>query len=120
MSARILLDSCVWGGAISPLQAFGHDVIRTGNWEEDPGDTLILDHAFREKRVLVTLDKDFGELAILKGQPHSGIIRLQGFRVTQMASAVHQLVMNYHLELQNGAIVTADPDRVRIRSGNLP
>ena len=82
MSARILLDSCVWGGAISPLQAFGHDVIWTGNWEEDPGDTLILDHAFRE--------------------------------------AVHQLVMNYHLELQNGAIVTADPDRVRIRSGNLP
>jgi predicted nuclease of predicted toxin-antitoxin system len=120
VSARILLDSCVWGGAISPLQAFGHDVIWTGNWEEDPGDTLILDHAFREKRVLVTLDKDFGELAILKGQPHSGIIRLQGFRVTQMASAVHQLVMNYHLELQNGAIVTADPDRVRIRSGNLP
>jgi predicted nuclease of predicted toxin-antitoxin system len=31
-----------------------------------------------ESRVLVTLDKDFGELAIMKGAPHAGIIRLVG------------------------------------------
>ena len=27
-------------------------------------------------RVLVTLDKDFGEFAVVRGQQHSGIIRL--------------------------------------------
>ena len=32
--------------------------------------------AYEESRVLVTIDKDFGELAIVRGQAHSGIVRL--------------------------------------------
>jgi len=43
-----------------------------GNWEQDPGDEEILAKAHDEGRVLVTLDKDFGELAVVKRVPHSG------------------------------------------------
>lgn len=57
---KVLLDTCVWGGARSVLEAAGHDVIWTGDWEKDPGDEEILAYAHREGRVLVTLDKDFG------------------------------------------------------------
>ena len=67
-------------------------------------------------RVLATLDKDFGELSILKGMPHSGIIRLTGFRAGMMSAAIHHIVTNYHAELTAGAIITADPDRIRIRT----
>jgi predicted nuclease of predicted toxin-antitoxin system len=56
-----------------------HDVIWSGLWPKDPGDIAILAAAHSEQRILVTLDKDFGELAILKGLPHSGIVRLTGF-----------------------------------------
>jgi len=42
--------------------------------QEDPGDEEILEWAHREGRVLVTLDKDFGELAIIHERSHCGII----------------------------------------------
>lgn len=73
---KLLLDACVWGGSLQVLQAAGHDVVWAGNWPEDPGDEEILARAHSERRVLVTLDKDFGELAIVHGIPHSGILRL--------------------------------------------
>lgn len=73
---RILLDTCVWGGLAQALGNAGHDVMWTGTWEEDPGDEEILALAHAEKRVLVTLDKDFGALAFLHGRPHAGILRL--------------------------------------------
>ena len=114
--ASILLDSCVWGGALPALSAHGHDVVWSGSWTEDPGDFAILATAHTERRILVTLDKDFGELAILKGLAHSGIVRLTGFKATRMADAIHYIVLAYGQELAAGAIVTADPDRIRIRT----
>ena len=112
----ILLDSCVWGAALPPLASLGHDVVWSGSWAKDPGDAAILAVAHSEQRILVTLDKDFGELAILKGLPHSGIVRLTGFKATEMANAIHHIVVSYGPELAAGAIVTADPERIRIRN----
>jgi len=66
---RLLLDACVWGGARAELEAAGHDVVWIGEWNEDPGDEEILARAYREGRILVTLDKDFGELAIVHRHP---------------------------------------------------
>lgn len=114
--AAILLDSCVWGGVVPELSALGFDVIWSGSWAKDPGDATILAAAHFEQRILVTLDKDFGELAILKGLPHSGIVRLSGFRVMQMATAIQHIVLTYGPEFAAGAIVTADPERIRIRT----
>ncbi len=64
---KILLDSCVWGKARGDLESAGHDVVWVGDWPEDPGDEEILAHACSERRILVTLDKDFGELAVFHG-----------------------------------------------------
>jgi predicted nuclease of predicted toxin-antitoxin system len=115
---RILLDSCVWGGAHPALLARRHDVAWAGSWSADPGDDQILAAAHSEQRILVTLDKDFGELAVVKGAPHCGIIRLCGFRARQMAPITDHLVTTYHRELAAGAIITADPKRIRIRPAN--
>ena len=70
------MDTCVWGGTREHLRALGHDVIWAGDWPEDPGDEEILARAYREKRILVMLDKDFGEIAIVHDTLHSGILRL--------------------------------------------
>lgn len=114
--ASILLDSCVWGGALPTFSALGHDVVWSGSWAKDPGDTAILAAAHSEQRILITLDKDFGKLAILKGQSHSGIVRLSGFRAAQMSEAIHHIILTYGQELVTGAIITANPERIRIRS----
>ena len=50
----------------SELIAAGHDVVTVADiWSDDPGDETILAYAHSEGRVVVTRDKDFGELAIL-------------------------------------------------------
>lgn len=113
---KLLLDSCVWGGAVAELAALGHEVDWSGLWPRDPGDIEILSRAHAESRILVTLDKDFGELAIAQGLPHAGIIRLVGFSATRQAQACAQVLDRYGKELATGAIATAEPGRVRIRS----
>lgn len=111
----LLLDTCVWGGVPPALRELGYHVVWSGDWPKDPGDSAILEMAFLERRILVTLDKDFGELAILKGMPHAGIIRMSGFRVIRMAAVIDHLVTSYESDLNQGAIITATPERVRIR-----
>ncbi len=47
------------------LRDAGHDAGWAGVWAEGPGDEGIRATALADGRILVTLDKDFGELAIL-------------------------------------------------------
>jgi len=112
---RLLLDSCVWGGVISVLEAAGHDVDWVGNWEEDPGDDNILAHALAFGQILVTLDKDFGELAVSRGRPHSGIVRLVSWSARMQAEACLTALERYERELLHGALVTFEPGRGRVR-----
>jgi predicted nuclease of predicted toxin-antitoxin system len=111
----VLLDTCVWGGAVKDLRSAGHDVVWAGDWQEDPGDEEILTKAHSEGRVLVTLDKDFGELAIVYGRLHSGILRLVNLPARQQGLVAARVLALYGDELRSGAIVTVDARRIRIR-----
>ena len=61
----------------------------------------------------MTLDKDFGELAIVHGRPHGGILRLANFPARQQARACLRVLGLHGAELEAGAIVTAEPGVVR-------
>lgn len=113
---KILLDTCIWYGVRDELISIGYDVVWTGDWTEDPGDEQILATARTEGRILVTLDKDFGELAIVRGLPHCGIVRLVNLSTKQQIAVCLQVLSRYGQELEAGAIVTAESGRVRIRS----
>ena len=95
---RLLLDTCVWAGAAAVPRTAGHDVVYAGDWSVDPGDEEIISRAAGEGRVLITLDKDFGELVVVRRRSHAGIVRLVGFLATVQ-----------------GAIITAEPGRIRLR-----
>jgi predicted nuclease of predicted toxin-antitoxin system len=69
---KLFIDSCISAKVCEVLRSHGHDVVWSGEWDEDPGDSIILSRAYQEKRVLITLDKDFGELAIVREEPHHG------------------------------------------------
>lgn len=112
---KVLLDSCVWGGVRKALSDAGHDVIWAGDWPKDPGDQEILDRAHQERRVLVTLDKDFGELAIVHGLPHSGMIRLVDLSTSEQGRISIAVLAKYGRELEAGAIITVESARVRVR-----
>jgi predicted nuclease of predicted toxin-antitoxin system len=112
---KILLDSCIWGGAKSPLQSAGHDVVWVGDFLSDPGDEAIMQLSNRTERIIITQDKDFGELAIFRGVPHFGIIRLVNFSATQQGLVTVQILNQYQSELIQKAIITVDPAKVRVR-----
>jgi predicted nuclease of predicted toxin-antitoxin system len=76
-----------------------------------------LQRAHREERVLITLDKDFGELAVVRGIEHCGILRLVNFPSRKQAEVSQRILVLYAEELQAGALITAEPGRVRIRPG---
>lgn len=112
---KVLLDSCVWSRAKAELHAAGHDVVWSGDWDRDPGDEEILKFAVSESRVVITLDKDFGELAMLRKRAHCGIVRLVCVRATEQGRACIEVLEKYGQELAAGALVTVEPGRVRVR-----
>jgi predicted nuclease of predicted toxin-antitoxin system len=112
---KLLLDGCVWGRAAEQLRAAGHDVIWVGDWPNDPGDNAILASANSEERICVTSDKDFGELAVQRRLPHRGIVRIVGFSARRHAEVCIAALETHGEELLAGAIVTAEPGRLRIR-----
>ncbi len=112
---KLLFDTCVWAGERDGVVNAGHDAVWATDWGKDPGDEDILARAFREKRILITLDKDFGELAIIKNMPHCGILRLVNIRAAQQMVVCLKVLDRYGKDLKEGAIITAYKDRVRIR-----
>lgn len=113
---KVLLDSCIWPGAKDQIEDAGHEVEWVGDWDTDPGDEEILAHAARNGQVIITLDKDFGELAVAFGNEHAGIVRLVDVRHTEQAPMSVELLSAYGAEIEQRAIVTAEPGRVRVRS----
>lgn len=112
---RLLLDTCVWGGAKDRIAVAGHDCDWVGDWPADPGDEEILARALAEERILVTLDKDFGELAVLRNHPHCGILRLVGLGAREQVDVCLHVLTVYRDDLAAGSLITATRERVRVR-----
>jgi predicted nuclease of predicted toxin-antitoxin system len=66
---RVLLDENTSGSVIQALRARGHDVVSVKESMRGQPDSAVLDRARREGRLLVTHDKDFGELAFRSRLP---------------------------------------------------
>jgi len=113
---RVLLDSCVGSGIAVVLQGAGHDVLRVSDFGPDTGDVRVLALAREQDRVLITLDKDLGELAIVRRLPHCGIVRLVNSSTAKQGSACLHVLEAYEHALIEGSIITVEPDRIRIRT----
>lgn len=112
---KVLLDTCASRSARDHLRSRGHDLIWSAEFETDPGDRALMRRAFAEGRVLITLDKDFGELAVHRGERHRGVLRLVGFAAQAEGPAAAAALERYGPILLSGAIVTVEPGRVRVR-----
>jgi predicted nuclease of predicted toxin-antitoxin system len=70
---RWIADECISAKVVAALRSDGHDVVFIV--ESHPGmrDADILELSNRERRLLLTEDKDFGEL-VFTGAPATGVI----------------------------------------------
>jgi predicted nuclease of predicted toxin-antitoxin system len=112
---NVLLDTCVAVAATHVLRAAGHEVDHVGEWPKDPGDAAILAHALERRQVVVTIDKDFGEPAVVRGHAHCGIVRLVDLASSRQGPVCVAVLARYESVLLEGGIVTAEPTRTRVR-----
>jgi predicted nuclease of predicted toxin-antitoxin system len=75
---KFLADENIHGEVVRALRETGTDIISVGElgWFGKT-DAVVLDLAMEQQRVVLTHDSDFGNLAVVQGQPHAGIIFLR-------------------------------------------
>ncbi len=111
---RFLVDRCAGRRLADRLRDAGHDVVESRERGPDPGDRTLLDWAVEEKRILVTMDKDFGELIFSEAAKHAGIIRLPDVPAAARIALVERVLAQHARELEEKAIVTVRGGRIRI------
>ena len=114
---KFLLDACAASRTLQEaLTVLGHDVRATRGEHARASDEALLALAYKEHRVLITEDKDFGELVYLRRLPHPGIVRLVDLRVAEQVDAMRGLLERHGAGLGPGTIVVVTRKRVRIRT----
>jgi predicted nuclease of predicted toxin-antitoxin system len=112
---RLLLDSCLSWLIASELRLDGHDVGSVAEWDRDPGDAQIMAIAAAESRVIITNDKGFGALAVLRRMRHAGMIRFKRTPPEEHLPLCRKAIALHEKELLAGAIVVVSPQRIRVR-----
>ena len=82
-SLRLLLDQMIDADIATDLRAAGHDVCCVADIDlATADDAEILQAAIRDDRILVTLDRHFGDWAVLPLKHHPGVIRIKASPTT--------------------------------------
>jgi predicted nuclease of predicted toxin-antitoxin system len=107
-------ESCA-GPVIRALRAAGHDVLAIAESAAGTRDEAIIEQAVERGRVLLTEDRDFGELVYARGRSSAGVVLIKfGSRVRQAKpAAVTEAVAKMGTRLRNGFTVV-EPGRLRV------
>jgi len=111
---KFLVDLCAGRRLAAWLRSQGHDIVESRDRGLDPGDRVLLEWAAAEGRVLVTMDKDFGEFIFLEKLPHCGLVRLPDVPVEKRIALMDNVLAAHGKDLAEHAIITIRGGRIRI------
>jgi len=114
---NFLADESCAGPVIRALRDAGHDVVAIAEVARGATDEQVLERALNEKRVLVTEDRDFGELVYARGRSSAGVILVRFHSRARQAkrATVVEAVAKLSSRLRD-AFTVVEPGRVRISS----
>jgi predicted nuclease of predicted toxin-antitoxin system len=113
---RFLADENVSRAVIDRLRNSGHDVISIAETRSGAPDKDILDAADADGRILITEDRDFGEMVIRQRLGVGGIMLLELDRLsTAMEADTVAEVVSAQADRLVGNLVVVEPGRIRIR-----
>ena len=113
---RFLADENVSRLVVEQLRASGFDVVFIGEQKSGVRDKEVLDTADAEGRILITEDRDFGEMVIRQRLGVRGLILLELDRLSSRAEAeAVGEVVSAHGDKLLGNLVVIEPGRIRIR-----
>ena len=113
---RLLFDQSFDRRLLQPLRDAGHDVTVVAiDYPPGISDRDVLAIAEREQRILLTFDRDFGELAIHEQTPHAGIIylRTRPTTVAYKLARLNEVFATYTDQLDCFLTVTESAVRVQ-------
>jgi predicted nuclease of predicted toxin-antitoxin system len=118
---RFLADESCDFAVVTALRAAGHHVTAVVEINRGAEDVVVLGLARSEARVLLTEDKDFGQLAYAGGHETAGVllIRVPGNARRSLGEAVVQVVTELG-ERISGAFVVIEPGRARVSRLRFP
>ena len=93
----------------------GHDVLSALEKDPTATDEQLLALALEEQRVLVTEDKNFGELVFVRRLQHPCIIRFVDMPTSEKVAAMRELMERYADAMHEGALIVVTQNRVRVR-----
>ncbi len=111
---RFLVDECAGPKVAAYLRGEGHEVFSVFDAAQGLSDERLLVKASDENWILVTNDKDFGEMVFRERRPHRGVIflRLEDERSANKIAVLHELLKNYSDRLPD-RFVTVTETKVR-------
>jgi predicted nuclease of predicted toxin-antitoxin system len=111
---RFIIDECVGPSVVEWLRAQGHDVFSVFEQARGISDDVVIAKAYDEERILVTVDKDFGEMIYRRRARHRGIVllRLDDERSTMKIVVLERLLNQYADRIPNQFIVVSE-DQIR-------
>ena len=113
---NLVADEGVDRPVVERLRRDGHNVVYVAELSPSAVDEEVLQQANARGAVLVTSNKDFGELVFRQGRVHSGLVllRLAGLANATKAEIVAEVCRTRAAELI-GAFSVVSPGQVRIR-----
>jgi predicted nuclease of predicted toxin-antitoxin system len=113
---RLLADENVPGPVVAALRGRGADVFWARESLPGADDAAVLDFAQRERRVVVTLDTDFGELAFRSGLSAScGVVLIRLDWTNPEADNQTVVAALVSRDDWSGIFAVVERDRLRIR-----
>lgn len=111
---RFVVDECTGPAVAKWLKAGGHYVFSVFDNAKGIPDEEVLAIALAEERILITNDKDFGEMIFPERLDHRGVIflRLADERSVGKITVLKQVLDNYSDRLFN-RFVTATETKIR-------
>lgn len=113
---KFVADESVDFPIVERLRQNGHSVWAVVEMDADIADDLVLDHANRQNAVLLTADKDFGELVFRLKRLNLGVVlvRLTGLPPKRKVEIVARVIAEKGEELKEAfSVITANTLRIR-------
>lgn len=107
---KFLVDECTGPAVAKWLRSEGYEVFSVFDEARGTSDREILTKAYTENWILVTNDKDFGEMVHREKRPHHGIIflRLHNQRSAIKIDALRRLLNTYAAQLTESFVVVTE------------
>jgi len=118
----ILADENIVAAVVHQLREDGWGVVWIAEIAPAIGDRDVLARAVAEDRILLTDDKDFGEIVVREGRPHRGVVllRLAEMPPAERADLVSTVFRTAMVEMKDAFTVVHADGRLRIRQPTMP